>query len=44
MNRLTVGRVTSDMVGDSIRLELMQEEGMKRRLPGGGGIKLNLVG
>lgn len=44
MNRLMAGSVTSDMVRDSIQLELMQEEGMQRRLPGGDGISLNLVG
>lgn len=44
MNRLMVGSVTNDMIGASVQLELMQEEGMQRRLPGGDGIRLNLVG
>lgn len=44
MNRLMVSHLTKDMVRDSIQLELMQEESMQRGLPGGDGIRLNLVG
>lgn len=38
MNRPMLGDVTSDMVGDSLYLEPMKEEGVQRRLPGGDGI------
>lgn len=38
MTRPMLGDVTSDMVEDSIYLELKQEEGVLRRLPGGEGI------
>lgn len=38
MTRPMPGDVTSDMVEDSIYLELMQGEGVLRRFPGGDGI------